>query len=752
MEDHAVTHEVNDFLQNYFPSHGADSFDKLVADLKKQKVLVARAKSPNRASFHSSEGHSHTLVLKTLKTLFERGAAHPSGVVKSMQTIVNSVRKALKRVKGAHVNQLLVREDDVGASSTDASLTENRDGPMHPTDIAVPFSVLPETENAQSHNACFISRMIRVMNEDARRKFLYGITVRGTDITLWCISRSHVVKSTPFSCLEHSAIFIRAITSLLSATDDRLGYDPLITLLPDGSYVYTLPPDGSRTAAHFYQTVELVSEFHSSDPGGRTSRIWKVRQVTSPSDPSPISGTADMILKDATLDARLPTEADNQRQLFDDITAFAKDENWRARPIVKEFTARDLDILSDALEGDNFKRYFACITASYVSAPCTVAGGDLCPEASNPARHRCFFIFDSICTPLHDIPTLGDAMDILVQSLTALQLMFCAGWVHRDVSSGNILAVQLAPGGPWQVKLSDMEYARRFPRGGVLQDKGKIGTPYFMATELLMLNYFYRPDAYDDEDEDDDDDGPPLKPVVHNYQHDLEAIWWIALWLATIRVRQGRPHPVEVIHFQHSLGGIYATNRRTLFLSNLPLAMDPFAQRTFPSSLPSAFIRSLHKLRKNLRVQYHSRNGDNKQDEPGTYSWISSQGFSSFLNGIEECRDQWAGIELFVESDLRRQRQQRRQPPPPPKRKPEDDGQGRPEGEDRLENQQRPKKKSRVAPQAPQRAGPVTRSMTRSQVNTGPLTRAAVRRLQESKAKGGNSKPIVGSAIKHTRR
>ncbi|KAG2008905.1 other/FunK1 protein kinase, variant 2 [Coprinopsis cinerea AmutBmut pab1-1] len=577
--------------------------------------------------------------------------------------------------------------------------------------------------------------------------------IHGTELSLWCISRSHAVKSIPISILEHSDLLIRALVSLTSAAEDQLGFDPLINLLPDGSYVYTLPPDDLRTTPLFYHTLVLVSQFHSSSPGGRTSRIWKVRQVASPTDPSPIPGTANMILKDATLDARLPTEADNQRQLFADIADIAKNEKWRSHPIVKEFHARDLALLFDAFQGENFKRYFACITASHVAKPCTVAGGDLSPDSPNPARRRCFFICDSICTPLYDIPTLGDAMDVLIQSLTALQLMFCAGWVHRDVSAGNILAVQSSPADPWRVKLSDLEYARRFPVEGAVEDAQKTGTPYFMACELLSLSNFlpdirrrggHRP-IY------------PKKPVIHNYQHDLEAIWWIALWLICMRINQPLPRSFGNEHFQHNVGRTYSDIRSCLFADPFSLGSYSSLTQSLPPPLRSTFLSSLDALRNNLYVEYVSRNKEGKQDDPGTYSWIASEGFTLFIESIRGCRDEWAKIPLMVESKLRLQRQRQVRPPPPPppppakKRKSEDDGQSQSMGETQLEDQRRPKKKVRATPQAPpQRSGPVTRSMTRRQTTTGPLTRAASRRLQELKGKGASSRPIVGSAVRKT--
>jgi hypothetical protein len=57
--------------------------------------------------------------------------------------------------------------------------------------------------------------------------------------------------------------------------------------------------------------------------------------------------------------------------------------------------------------------------------------------------------------------------------------MFCAGWVHRDVSSGNILAYRSKPDDAWQGKLNDLEYAKRFdPFGGGSSDPKTVCLSY----------------------------------------------------------------------------------------------------------------------------------------------------------------------------------------------------------------------------------------------------------------------------------
>ena len=46
---------------------------------------------------------------------------------------------------------------------------------------------------------------------------------------------------------------------------------------------------------------------------------------------------------------------------------------------------------------------------------------------------------------------------LYLTSSLALRLMFCAGWVHRDISVGNILAIK-DENGDWKIKLADLEY------------------------------------------------------------------------------------------------------------------------------------------------------------------------------------------------------------------------------------------------------------------------------------------------------
>lgn len=87
------------------------------------------------------------------------------------------------------------------------------------------------------------------------------------------------------------------------------------------------------------------------------------------------------------------------------------------------------------------------------------------------------FVYKEVCHELDRVGTLGNFMDLIDQALdgeftfcqrkyqtpnpchAALRILFCAGWVHRDISSGNLLAFN--DDGKWKIKLADLEFAEK---------------------------------------------------------------------------------------------------------------------------------------------------------------------------------------------------------------------------------------------------------------------------------------------------
>ncbi|KAG2008876.1 other/FunK1 protein kinase [Coprinopsis cinerea AmutBmut pab1-1] len=756
MEVKLPTFRIEDFMQTYLPKAGLSDFDFVMAELEARSILAPPVRPMTQHGVAPTRRKSTTPAFKYFKGLFKSGYAKPTRVVTSLQAIWTAVRAALGKTKGGDINAYSIREvEDEEESCVRACLTGKTNATLCSTDMVVPLRVATGDRGDDQTASDHLPEFMRVISEDARRKHLYAITIEDAHISLSYLSRSHCAKSTPFNMIEHPHLLVQAFISLMSATDEQLGYDPLVTLLPDLTYVYELPPDQDRKDHLYYQTVGLVSQFHADDPVGRSARVWKVKQVFSPTDLRRVPGTIDRILKDVSLDARMKPEADIQRQLFADIAAFGKRADWRSADVLKNMREEDMGTLADALVGESFKRYFSCIIASHVGKPYTSPTRAQSTDDSNSdyvPKRRCLYLYEFICTPLYNIPTLGEAIDVLKQCLTAMRLMYCAGWIHRDISVGNILAIRSGPEAPWEMKLSDLEFARRFPDPEIPKGEKPIGTPFFMACELqARVPLIPEEDDPTIDSEEDDDLPEPLRPVSHSYQHDLESIWWIILWLVTARLRAGHSRAWSDTFFKHSRDIHYGQSR--YWLLSCGGSLESLAG--FPSDLPpslygKSFLGHLSAFRFYLCREYRRRYGANGLEDPGSYSWIMGEGASKFFRGAQKSHSQWGSVQLIVESEIQENRwiaETKRQEPSSSsaKRKAEEEVAG-PDAiiraaADKGHEQKKPhppRKRPRLTktdfPAQPQRrTGPVTRSMTRDQ-RAGPTTRSMTRRLQRSAA------------------
>ncbi|KAG2008920.1 other/FunK1 protein kinase [Coprinopsis cinerea AmutBmut pab1-1] len=721
------TLQVDEFFDLYLPGGGQDTLDAVVSELKSQKVLVPRGGrlDQQQKASASTQRPAFSHVFKTFRSLFRSGSTNPTRIMKSFQTAGNAVRRALNKLKGPAPNENVIRTVEADESALNGCLTNNREGELRLTDIIAPFKVI--STKPQVRNNVFDDRtlhplipiVIDVMNGDARRRFMHGITIEESQVTLYYFSRSVCAKSTPFDVTKHPEFLIRALVVMLTSAISHLGFDPLVTLLPDGSYVYEIPPEGPSMAPKFYQTLQMLSMRHTRRLIGRMARIWRVRQIVSLSSVAPVPNTSDFVLKDVSLEADAPTEVEIQHQLFTDIVAFANDPNWRAHPILQDFRPEDLDSLAVALRKGDPLEFFSRIIASHLGEP----------ELSSPGcitRRQCRFVYEKVCTPLYDIPTLGEAVDVLKQTLIALRIMFCAGWVHRDVSAGNILAYRAASNGDWRVKLSDLEFSKRFPASDDSKPEIKIGTPFFMACELMrdipVAASVHEPGNY----RDDDAVGPlpdtTFRPL-YNYQYDLESVYWILLWLVSARLKgEHDPDRLPII-FQHRLDAEYAAVRTMVFVDTL---RNNNLVRNIPPPLETFVMGYLDILRRNLLGEYVMRYKAKARDDVSTYSWVSSRAFYPFFTGIEKCRPEWESIELHVEAEhehlvkgegVKLSKKRKR------------DGDGDEDGEP---EQARKTVKRRVVERqpTPRQGGPVTRSMSRSAAR---MTRSATRRLPADK-------------------
>ncbi|KAF4563844.1 hypothetical protein EYR36_003088 [Pleurotus pulmonarius] len=415
------------------------------------------------------------------------------------------------------------------------------------------------------NNKQALSASVQIMNDDVRRMFTYGITIIEDRVTLWYHCRSHSMISEPFSFVENPRLLIKVFMSFLFATEQELGYDPMVTRDAKGDYIYRIPAtEGGQQGDRFFRTTASIAEYRSNNITGRMARVWKVVECNSTGDVlSP--GEPSRVLKDVWLEDSALTESQIQSQIFEDLKKFFVDKQDERYLAFEQLQPS----LSDLEKDDTYKKYFIKIVTDYegkrskpllaksqrmrslftnnkpLVLPATSNRGgsgtprpfeskdalDETPREFAP-RKQYRVVFGEVCEAVGDLRTLGEVADVLNQAVVALRLMYCAGWVHRDISSGNILAHPI--GGAWQAKLSDLEYSRRFSFD-MERDVGrdpKTGTPYFMPHEILQSGYLesHTEPALDttlDLDTFTKTMGPaaPQMPLVYNFQHDLESIW-----------------------------------------------------------------------------------------------------------------------------------------------------------------------------------------------------------------------------------
>ncbi|TFK28321.1 hypothetical protein FA15DRAFT_691960 [Coprinopsis marcescibilis] len=629
-----------------------------------------------------------------------------------LKGVYNEVKdRNLSEFRYREVNNTPLKADTFAKHKIDGCLTTEWDKKiiLSETSIAVPMEFKLKQVDRLSNRIQLVGDVNHVMTEDPRRMFMYGITIEDDRFTVWYFSRSHSVKCASFSFVEDPSSMVVVLLSLLFATPEELGFDPNVTAIKvdeSTSYVYAIPqPTGEPK---YFLAKAALSEFRWLCVTGRTARIYNVVEVASPSDLKPLG--RPRVLKDVWLDDTCKTETTIQREIFEDIETFALSPNWREDKCLKLFPEAAMEALGQMLTDGKYKKLFltpeyeyegklckavydgqgkafpmpgmlikkpnldTAATASHTDTASQSAAGTkrtaglqplhpsppVLPARVNPVtreyrqKRRCFFVYEEVSTALHHLPKLKEAMSVILQCLVALQLLFCAGWVHRDISSGNILAFRSDDDAPWEVKLSDLEYAKRFPGVDKRNSDPKTGTPFFMPLEVQSQQLL----SSREEDEDEDPDMTRLPSdfteehtiliqsiltavlIKHSFQHDLESIWWIVLWLITMRVDHAISRDYAKDIFQNVL--VPSQDRHTALKRNISTPLSRILHQDL-----SNFVQPMESIRKFFISIYKKRVRVGEQMDKSSYG-IAHAHMWNQLNKLKETADVWGETIVYV--------------------------------------------------------------------------------------------------------
>ncbi|KAF7799145.1 hypothetical protein EIP86_010376 [Pleurotus ostreatoroseus] len=344
--------------------------------------------------------------------------------------------------------------------------------------------------------------------EDVTRRFTYGITGENTEMRLWFVTRGYVFISKCFNFITDYRTTTQLFLSLAFAPETQLGCDPTITRRSDGKFdiVVFLSPSETRT----FRTVELISDRSVDTMNGPGTRVWTVQEVrgedvdeqiltlkeqwveedrsqessivqslsvANPSDPYHaqtvdslfphvvcdgdvyIEGQLDSTEKLMLRGAPVPPKSAIYNIHTPPPTSSSPDSNERARG--------DYETPTEQKEASEL-----------VETPTPIA---LYPRVRRRTVYREKF------TPLYEETSLYQVFMALCKSCVALQTMHEAGFVHRNLSTAAIVMDQ-----DGQLRLTNLEDSKHVGSTTPAHPE-RFTCLDFLAVEVQCQKYLFHP-------------------------------------------------------------------------------------------------------------------------------------------------------------------------------------------------------------------------------------------------------------------
>ncbi|KIM42727.1 hypothetical protein M413DRAFT_26731 [Hebeloma cylindrosporum] len=535
-----------DIVTYYLPQLDVDyDVEKTIAALKAASHLNDQGWTAFKVVPGESRVHETTtfLPLVNVRTCISEPANTTSYVAngsKSLSSMLNERKSTTSKPDGYGL-----LSPHAVASSMSSDCTINL-GPDDWFRIAWAEEYKKKEEKLDDDVQKVVWSMQQIMRYDARRRFTFGVTIENTTTRVWFCNRQTVLVSEAFDFMEEPEKLVQLTLSLSFASPVELGWDPTMKLCrnPIGQgFGYEMTVYDHKTkASRVFKTSKLLSDYAADALRGRGTRVFEAYEVNM-RDMS--LGQSPVAIKDYWLDTSRMSEAD----ILEDILVGASDEEkshfltvetWgnvlidgredtttmRGMKLVNESTQEDaVEVPHPVLYGE-----FHLHSTSEKESPPVSLGLSAVLDTSrfslplqqyNPKVHQ-RIVFKEIGEPLHKATSMGVVCNAGIRVAKALQIMFKKKYVHRDLSTTNILIVNGA------ARLTDLEYAKVM--GDAVAHNVRTGTLNTMATEVAAGDFCFTPNAYDLL--------PAEKrvPFFYNPIHDLESLWWILIWFLFTKV------------------------------------------------------------------------------------------------------------------------------------------------------------------------------------------------------------------------
>ncbi|KAK7024387.1 hypothetical protein VNI00_016328 [Paramarasmius palmivorus] len=495
-----------------------------------------------------------------------------------------------------------------------------------------------------------------LLGRDPTRRFTYGLTIENTNVQFWFFSRSHVYVTENLDIHKDTKALIYFVLALGSSSKVELGFDPTVQRVPYGPAkepVYRFTIDG-----HQYQAVQSIRGWKAYTILGSASRIYKVRRVL----PSGELSKVVEVMKDLWIPEGIRTEYDLRQAIKVKINKVNPVEGLDPQAFDRHFvkiegcefvqvpsTSDRQSLVNDS--STNFLRHatppeyeilhlqstssasrrnscFRSPTSTPEHTCERLEDGDYDHRTqANTADLRrlkyeqyknlthCRILMEDAGRPLFQVRDMRTFIVCIVQTITALMFLYSAGFVHRDISAGNILVSE--ENGEVICKLSDLETAKEInsENGYPLRDVN-VGTPLYMATEVASGHWQFQPSPPSpkltpnecvllgslEEDETSSWTQPlhKLKEISFNFLHDLESLFWICMhFLVEVHARDEEISNRLTENRLRDFDLVFWMSRWTFFRGTLGVVL----QSSVSSRLYSVY-RYLYHLARILEEEY----------------------------------------------------------------------------------------------------------------------------------------------------
>ncbi|KJA23921.1 hypothetical protein HYPSUDRAFT_86460 [Hypholoma sublateritium FD-334 SS-4] len=399
-------------------------------------------------------------------------------------------------------------------------------------------------EKSNDNTAKILWSMHHLMNVDNRRRFTFGITIENVTVRVWFCSRQVVLVSKPFDFMKTPEYLIWIFVSLHYASVALLGYDSTIKHVwskSEGTMqceidVFGISSPGKQPVIKQYRTTGSILSNEAFIIRSRATRVYAAYEISDASK-------TQVVIKDSWVDATRHLEGDILQDILQDVSAEEKAlfltvlihgivQSGGVNDSTEEVMIRgDRKVIIGSVRNRQtgnhiysanlfnlIKRFnvqesrrplgkhrvkLAATNVSTSYLPQAARG----PYVDHAAKIHYRIVFQEKGTSLHhhsfnrEIEMRSILIPVLYDTIKALGVMWRKGYVHRDISDGNILLY----GG--RARLVDLEFAKKYGTGP--SSPVRTGNYNFIATGITLS---------------------AEGSILHNPLHDLESVWWLGVW------------------------------------------------------------------------------------------------------------------------------------------------------------------------------------------------------------------------------